>query len=664
VQYPSNPGASAPQCQPYGVTLSADGKTAYVSDWGEHSVSMISTATHSLMGKVTVGTHPMALETNPVSARHEVYVANGDGDSVSVIDTSTNTVSRTLDLAPYQAAPVGSNPDALAVSADGRTLYVSNGGNNDVAVIDLDASTNPIQGMIPTAWYPTGVRLSKDGQTLYVINAKGLGAGPNPAYQQGKYAPPQQYVGSMMHGTLSVVSSPAGPGLQRYTEQVVRNNGFDERDKVRSAQNGEGDEGGSVIPRRVGDPSPIKHVIYVVKENRTYDEVLGSLGKGNGDPSLNLFGEDSAPNIRDLARQFVTLDNFYASAEVSADGWNWSTAANANNYVQRMWPANYSGRGRGYDFEGGNYATAPNVDPHNAYLWDRLAGAGKTFRNYGFFTVFGSSPAVPEPTAKNLQGRTSPTFPGYNLSIADSPCGPASLTKPSRYTEWENEFKHYEAGSDLPAFEFVRFPNDHTRGTSPGAETPRRYVADNDYAVGKLVDTVSHSKYWSSTAIFVVEDDAQDGPDHVDAHRTEALVVSPYTQTGKVDSTLYGTVSMLRTMELVSGLKPLTQFDASATPMLNSFSSKPNTKAYAARVPQVLSPECPTGQGASGATTNTADSPMAAESAAMNFDTADAPDNRLLNQAIWQSVKGADSPMPEPKNATMAPPTPSRDADG
>jgi YVTN family beta-propeller protein len=655
-----------PQCQPYGVALSADGKTAYVSDWGAHTVSMVSTTAKTFLGKIAVGTHPIAVATNPVASLHQIYVANGDSDSISVIDTATNKVVRTIDLAPYEGAPVGSNPDALTVSPDGRSLYVSNGGNNDVVVIDLASGEDAIQGMIPTAWYPSGVALSHDAKTLYVINAKGLGAGPNKGYLQGKYGPSTQYVGSMMHGTLSIIESPARDKLEKWTEQVVHNNGFNERDKVRSTA-GDGQHSGSVVPRRAGDPSPIKHVIYVIKENRTFDQVFGSLGKGNGDSSVNLFGDESAPNIRNLARQFVTLDNFYASAEVSADGWNWSTAANADGYVQRTWPANYSdgNRGRGYDFEGGNYATAPNSNPRDAYLWDRLHDASVSYRNYGFFTLFPGT-STPQPTAKNLIGQTSPTFPGYNLAFPDSPCAVMTAKmKPrtSRFTEWENEFKGYVASNNLPSFEFLRLPNDHTHGTSAGWPTPKQYVADNDYAVGKLVDTVSHSKYWASTAIFVLEDDAQDGADHVDAHRTEALVISPYTQIGKVDSTLYSTVSMLRTMELIVGLGPLTQFDAAATPMLNSFSSKANTNAYSATVPTELAP-C-TAAGSLNTASNTPESPLAAESAAMNFDTADAPDNSVLNQAIWQSIKGAGSPMPQPKNATMpAPSGTMRDTDG
>jgi hypothetical protein len=427
----------------------------------------------------------------------------------------------------------------------------------------------------------------------------------------------------MIKGTLSIVDVPDRGQLENYTRQVVQNNGFDERDKVRTG--GAPDE--RVIPRRPGDPSPIKHVIYVVKENRTYDQMLGSLGKGNGDPSLNLFGDESAPNQRELARRFVTLDNFYANSEVSADGWNWSTAATANTYVQKTWPANYSGRGRSYDFEGGNFSTAPGADPTNSYIWDRLTRGSVAYRNYGFWAS-GAVPAVVAPTEPELAANTDTAYPGYNLGITDQ----------VRVQEWLKEFAGYKAAGNLPAVQFVRLPNDHTSGTRPGAPTPKAMVADNDLALGRLVEAVSNSQFWLETAIFVVEDDAQNGPDHVDAHRTVALVISPYTQTGKVDSTFYSTVAMLRTMELIAGVPPLTQFDAAATPMLNAFSAKPNTKPYTAIVPQQSLTE-----------TNAASAPMAAESLALDLSAEDRADEQLLNQAIWQSVKGADSVMPPPR---------------
>ena len=620
------------QCQPYGVTLSGDGRTAYVSDWGEHSVSVIDTRSRTLLCQVQVGTHPNALARNPVPGRHELYVANGDSDSVSVIDTATNTVTRTFDLAPYPGAPEGSSPNALAVAPDGRTLYVANAGNNDIDVVALDeAEGGRILGMIPTAWYPTGVDVSPDGRTLFVENAKGLGAGPNPAgpdpTRPGGLAPAQSAV-SMIRGTLSVIPIPGRQQLERYTRQVVRNNGFDERDKVRLPA-----AAGGVIPRRVGDGSPIRHVIYVVKENRTYDQVLGSLGRGNGDPMLNLFGEESAPNTRALARRFVTLDNFYASAEVSADGWNWSTAASANSYVQKSYPPSYSrpSRGRAYDFEGGNYAAAPGRDPGDGYLWDRLRDRGVDFRNYGFW-VPGTIPATPPATAPALAGCTDLAYPGFNLNITDQ----------QRVDEWEREFRDFEAGGALPTMELVRLPGDHTAGTRVGSRTPRAFVADNDYALGRLVRAVSHSRFWSSTAIFVVEDDAQNGPDHVDAHRTVALVISPYSQTGRVDSTFYSTVSMLRTMELIVGLRPLSQFDAAATPMANSFTPRADRRPYDAIVP-----------GQSLTEVNAAAAPMAAVSAAMDLERADAADERALDEAIWRSVRGESSAMPEPRSAIL-----------
>jgi YVTN family beta-propeller protein len=627
-------GGVAAQCQPYGVALSQDGATAYVSNWGEHSVTVVDVASRTVTAHIQVGTHPNAVVASPVAGSHELFVANGDSDTVSVVSTRTNAVTRTFDLAPYTGAPEGSNPDALAVSADGRTLFVANAGNNDVDVISLrgqddredDARSTRIAGMIPTAWYPTGISISPDGRMLFIENAKGLGAGPNPngpnPTVRGQLS--SQYVAAMAHGTMSFVATPGREQLERFTDQVVRNNGFNERDKVRVPS---GDRSGGVIPRRVGASSPIQHVIYVVKENRTYDQIFGSLGRGNGDPNLDLFDDSVAPNTRALARQFVTLDNFYANAEVSADGWNWSTQANANTYVQKTWPVNYGGRGRAYDFEGGNLATAAGRVSENSYLWDRLNAAGIGFRNYGFFTT--SRPPVS--TLPSLQASTDLQYPGFTQAISDQ----------VRLNEWEREFDQFVAAGTLPAVELVRLPDDHTSGTAPGAPTPRAFVADNDLALGRLVQDVSHSPFWKNTAIFVVEDDAQNGPDHVDAHRTEALVISPYSQLGRVDSTFYSTVSMLRTMELVVGLRPLTQFDAAATPMLNSFRRQGNFTPYTARQPSQSLTQL-----------NTTAAPMAAQSASMNFTVADAADETVLNEAIWKSVRGPDSTMPAPVSST------------
>jgi YVTN family beta-propeller protein len=626
---------------PYTVALSKDGKTAYVSNWGEQTVSVVDLtgSTPKVSQTIQVGTHPNAMALNPNNS--ELYVTNADSDNVSVINTATNCVLRTIDLSPYPGAKEGSSPNAIAVSPDGKTLYVANATNNDIAVIQLgngDGKTTPdqVKGLIPTAWFPAGLVLSPDGKQLDVINAKGLGAGPNPDGPNPYLNPdsqPNQYIGSMIRGSLSQIDVPDSKQLQQYTEQVVKNNGFDEGSKVRVPGNANED----VIPLRPGDPSPIKHIIYVIKENRTFDQVLGNLGKGNGDPALNLFGEESAPNQRELQRRFVTLDNFYSDSEVSADGWNWATGALANTYVQKNWPANYGDRNRPYDFEGGNYATSPGEDPTDAFIWNKLSDAGIDYRNYGFRVFNGkvAANADGKTTEPRLAQNTDLKFPGFDLTVADS--SHKMFNSPTtRYDEWKKEFDNYVKNGNLPKVEFVRFPSDHTAGTKVGSPTPRAYMADNDYALGQLVDQVSHSPYWKDTAIFVLEDDAQNGPDHVDAHRTIAQVISPYTQTGKVDSTFYSTVSMLRTMELIAGIGPMSQYDAAATPMLNSFTDKPNFTPYKAVKPEQSTTE-----------KNPVNAPLAQESGATNWAVED-QNEAVENQAIWKSIKGTNSDMPSP----------------
>jgi YVTN family beta-propeller protein len=626
---------------PYTVALSNDGNTAYVSNQGGLTVSVID-LTHPFLAendRIEVGTHPNALAVNPVN--NELYVANADSDTVSVIDTTANVVVRTIDLTPYVGSREGSSPDALAVSPDGTTLYVVNALNDDVAVIQLGAKQgqDKVLGLIPTAWYPTAIVLSNNGQELDVLNAKGLGAGPNVKgpnpYTNHPYGPPNQYIASMIVGTLSQIAVPNATQLATYTKQVVANNGFNEGNKVRTA----GTPPSSVIPLRAGDPTPIKHVIYVIKENRTFDQVLGSLGNGsNGDAALNLFGDESAPNARALAKQFVTLDNFYSDAEVSADGWNWAVGAEANSYVQHAFPQNYGGQNRPYDFEGGNLATSPGTDPTDAFIWNKLADNGVSFRNYGF-RVFGG--VVAGGTEPRLAANTDLNFAGYDLRKPDSipDLIKTGVNQPTRIGEWLKEFAAYEAAGTLPTVEFVRLPNDHTATNTIGAPTPRAYVADNDYALGQLVDAVSHSKDWGSTAIFVIEDDAQEGTDHVDAHRTVAQVISPYTQTGKVDSTFYSQVSVLRTIEQIVGISPMTQFDAAATPMINSFSDTPNMKAYTAIVPtQNVHEKNPV---------NPPLAQLAAKSLNQVATVADA-NEALENQILWAMY--GHGTMPAPKN--------------
>jgi YVTN family beta-propeller protein len=621
---------------PYGVAISPDGGRAWVTEQGANTVTVLDISAGRLApaARVPVGTHPNQATLD--RAGRKLYVANGDSDEISVIDTATSTVDRTLSLAPYPGAQVGSNPVAVTLSGDEKTLYVANSGNNDVAVLDL--RTGQTRGLIPTGWYPTSAVLA--GDKLFVTNAKGLGAGPNtgpgqPNPEDPNPTDPAKYAGSMIVGTLSAIGHSDDEGLLRWwTAQVRRNNSFDEHGETRSA-----DEAESVVPLHVGRPTPIKHVIYVVKENRTFDQVFGSLGKGNGDAALNLFGDESAPNARALSRQFVTFDNFYADAEVSAQGWNWSVAANSNPFSEQGWPGNYSGRNHPYTSESADPAIAPNRDPANAYIWDRLANAGKSFRNYGFYV--GNSPNGFVAGDPLLNASTDHAFRGYDLTCPDSSgtftapatCGPA------RIDEWLREFQGFEAGGDLPAVEFIRLPSDHTAGTRVGSPTPKAYVADNDLAVGRLVDAVSRSRFWSQTAIFITEDDAQNGPDHVDAHRTLALAISPYTRTGRVDSTFYSTASMLRTVELLVGVPPLTQFDAYSTPMTRAFTRRADNTPYTALIPTT-----PLDQ------RNAPTAPLAAESTAQNLGVEDAIDEQTFNRAIWQSVHGVDSVMPAPQH--------------
>lgn len=610
---------------PLGVALSPDGTTAWVANQGGNTVSVVdvSGASPVVTGTITVGTHPNG-ETLDASSGL-LYVANGDSDQVSVINTAARAVVNTFDLAPYSHANAGTTPEGLSLSPDHSTLYVANAGNNDVAVIDLAQSR--IRGLIPTGWYPTSV--VSTASKLFVTNGKGLGAGPNngPGYPDPEHSTQSasQYPASMMLGTLSTVGLPiAQDPLSHDTKQVTDNDGFN-NPKSNPALT-----------------QPIQHVIYVVRENRTFDQEFGSLGKGNGDASLNLFGDDSAPNSRNLERNFTTLDNFYADAEVSAQGWNWDVAANSNPFSEQEYNANYSGRNGPYPSESNDPAIAPNANVNDAYIWDRLHDSNISFRNYGFYVGqnSGGQYVAGDPV---LNANTDHTYPGFNLNCPDAPgtfpamsttaCGPQP-----RINLWQSEFNSYVANNDLPTVEFVRLPNDHTNGTAKNKPTPKEYVADNDLALGMLVDSVSHSKYWANTAIFVTEDDAQNGPDHVDAHRTTSMLISPYTQTGKVDSTFYSTVSMLRTIEDIVGIRPLTQFDTYANAMGPSFTNKPDFSPYSAVRPA-----------AAGSTPNPASAPRAAQSVQSPVN-ADQLNSAVLNEAIWKSVKGSSSTMPAPVN--------------
>jgi YVTN family beta-propeller protein len=588
---------------PFGVALSQDGSRAFVTNWGQQTVSVVDTQTNKVVRTVRVGLHPGAIAASPT--KNEIYVANSDSDSVSVLDSRTGSVLRTIDLRPYPNAPSGGSPNAVAVSSDGSTLYVTNGGDNDVGVISL-TGTPKVLGLIPTAWYPDGVALDPASGKLFVTNMKGTGVGPN--------LDPNTYWISKVRGSLSSIPVPGSAQLEAYTGQVRANDFFDSRPQPAP---------GGVIPTKLGGSSPITHVIYVMKENRTYDQVLGDLPKGNGDPSLAIYGQDVTPNQHELASRFVTFDNFYADAEVSADGWSWVNAGEANDYIQRNWPLDYNGYGRPYDFGGFDENTEAGI-PEGGYLWDSLARAGVDYRNFGFFM---DNPVKVPKSMPNLVGHTDPKYIGWDLSVPDQ----------TRIDRWLHVFQGYEQQGSMPTTQFVYLPSDHTWSTTQDARKPSAYVADNDLAMGKLVDAVSHSQFWGTTAIFAVEDDAQDGPDHVDAHRSTAYVISPYTQTGKVDSTLYSSVSVLRTMELLLGVPPMSQFDAAANPMDAAFSNMPNMRPFTAVDPTV-----------SLTATNGPNAPGVKASAKIDFEEPDRIPMGKMNRILWKAAEGKGSTMPAP----------------
>jgi hypothetical protein len=377
------------------------------------------------------------------------------------------------------------------------------------------------------------------------------------------------------------------------------------------------------VPERSGEPSVFKHVLYIIKENRTYDQVFGDMPEGNGDTSLCLFNEAVTPNHHKLVRDYVLMDNFYVNSEVSADGHNWSMAGYATDYIEKTWPTQYGGRGGEYDFEG----TEPTGRPKAGFLWSAAARAGVSFRVYGEFID------VPTPDGKPARPRDpaigknfSPAYRGWDLDYSDI----------DRFKAWEKELTEFEKNGKLPSLCIMHLPNDHTAGTRKGALTPKAYVAQNDYALGLIVERLSKSPYWKETAIFVVEDDAQNGPDHVDAHRSVGLVIGPYTKGRGVDHSLYTTASMLRSIELILGLPPMSQYDAAATPMFSIFSTKPDPTPYAVEKPRHDLGE-----------KNKAGSYGQSMMEKFNLRREDAVPDRAFNEIVWRSIKG--TPMPAPR---------------
>jgi len=616
---------------PYSCLVEPNGKRAFVTLWAKSAVAVIDLETNAVTARWTTASHPTEMVLD--AKRNVLYVACSNSTQVTALDLTTGKNIQTINAALYPNAPSGNTPNSLALTPDGEMLFVANADANNLAVFNVsDAKDAKALGFIPTGWYPTSVRYNKLNKTLYVANGKGLMSKPN-ASGPNPYRNTSEYIGGLFNGTLSIIPTPTPDDMAKYSKTAyacspLAKDGHPKADDIPLD---------NPIPRKLGDKSPIKYVIYVIKENRTYDQVFGDMKQGNGEPSLCLFGEKVTPNHHKLATDFVTLDNLYVDGEVSADGHEWSMAAYATDYVEKMWPLSYRGSPKktfGYPSEG-------SIDvmerPAGGYIWDRAKEAAVTYRSYGEWVNKGAmnkdgtfadgKAAVPA-----LEGHIDPQYRPYDLDYTDV----------NRATRFISELKRFEKDGDMPRLQIVKLSNDHTTGTRVGKPTPTAMVADNDLGLGMLVDAVSHSKYWKETAIFVIEDDTQNGPDHVDAHRSVALVISPYTKRKHVDSTLYSTTSMLRTMGLILGLKPMSQFDAAARPMYHSFTAKPDVTPFTFIPAKVDLKEL-----------NTLKAWGAAMSEKLDLATEDKADDLIFNEIIWKSVKGANSPMPAPVRAAF-----------
>ncbi len=630
--------AVAKDSYPYGLALDESRNRLYVSLWGKAEVAVLDIRTGEMRGTWKTEEHPN--EMLLARGGNVLYVANANRNSVSVFDTESGKAVEVIGTAIDPRAPSGSTPSSLALTTDESVLFIANSNTNNLAVINVkEVGVSTPLGFIPTGWYPTSVRLSQDNKMIYVLNGKGQSSksnrdGPNPLAKGDRL---RDYIGGLFQGTMSMIPMPGPQEMAAYSKTVYDCSPL-KRDDPKAVVGARSPD--NPIPAKVGEPSPITHCVYIIKENRTYDQVFGDIPEGNGEPSICLFPESITPNHHALAKEFVLLDNFYVDGEVSADGHEWTMGAYASDYVERTWPLSYRGDRRvPYPSEG----ALEIARPFGGYLWDRAAEKGVSYRSYGEFTQNGATPADPGVTKiKTLEGHFDPLFRSYDLSYPD-------VLRAERFL---TELAEFEKAGEMPQLIVMRLPNDHTSGTRPGSPTPTAYVADNDLALGRVVEGLSKSKFWKSMAIFVVEDDAQNGSDHVDAHRTIAFAISPYVKRHSVDSTMYSTSSMLRTMELCLGLEPMSHFDAAARPMSNAFTDKPDLTPYVHRPAKVDLNE-----------KNLASAWGADASMNLDLEIEDRADDLVFNEIIWKAVKGADSEMPPPVRAAFVFPTPKHDDD-
>jgi YVTN family beta-propeller protein len=686
---------------PFWVTIQGDA-VAYVSSIRDREIVVVDIggASPKVTARIQVQGKPGKMLLN--RRQNLLFVATDNADTIDVVDTATNQVIHRIRTSGPRGMkrghlPVGSSPSSLAFSPDERTLYVTNAGSNSVAVIDVDdEGRGEVEGLIPTAWYPSSVSVSADGRRLYVVNGKS-NAGPNPQQCVGTsptntFAPgcppsvqngsANTYVWQLTKAGFLTLPVPDEHELDRLTRIVAQNNGF-----TRTREDDAADLFAELHDR-------IKHVIYIVKENRTYDQILGDLPGTNGDPNITQFPQVLTPNFHALASQFVNLDNFYCSGEVSMDGWQWSVSARSADSTEKTVPVNYAGRGLSYDSEGTDRdvnVALPTSAARNAanpinpldpdllpgprnemeidgpdgeegagYIWDAALRAGKSVRNYGFWidlvrysapVSLGGLPLIRDAFGANLQVAqaagvtlipvTDPFFRGFDPAMPDF----------WRFKEWEREFDGYVAGHNLPEFETVRFMEDHMGSFSTaldGVNTPEAQQADNDYAVGLLVDKIAHSPYAHDTLVFVLEDDAQDGPDHVDAHRSTAYVVGPFVKHHAHVSTRYATVNVLRSIEDILGLEHMNLHDAGVGPMADVFDLHERHWTFAASPSDLLrtSTTLPLPPKPAGTATRdlrpTHDAAWwAAATAGFDFRTEDRNDAQALNRVLWKGLMGS-----------------------
>ena len=597
--------------QPWGVAVHPSLPQVYVSNRVDRTLSIVDTGTLSVLATIGTGNGPNAVAVSPDGAK--VFVANANSDDLTVFDVNHPESVRSISLRPFDGAQFGSSPNALAFSPDGSRLYVANAWDNTVVV--LSPGDEAIVGAIPTGWYPTAIAVSPDNSRLFIANMKGARTYPRTRLRQALDFRVNMTAGGGygVAGTLQVLRPPNERLLGFMGNRVRLNNGFDRgiRPSNRRAPAGPC----YPIPCSTADTSPIKHVVFIVRENKTYDQVLSDLPQGDGAPSLLMYGRQITPNLHALVEEFVLMDRFFALTEKSEPGHQWTAGCFDSDYIEKTWTSTaFNGRPDDMGVHADEGYVLPVAAAPGGYWFDNCQAHGVSFRIYGEFLLADETGTPIDYWVAN----TAHQYPRFNLDIPDV----------HRYELWKAEFDEQVRSGTFPQFTYLTLPNDHTKGTGSGVNDPRSFVADNDLATGLVVEAISHSPYWPETAIFIVEDDPQSGADHIDSHRTVAAVISPWVRRRAVTSTRYDMAGMHRTMELILGLPPMNQFDQLAIPMREIFTDEPDFTPYTARprgFPVQLVP---------------AGAPGAALSATQDWSRPDGVPDELLNEILWEYLRG------------------------